>query len=194
MPTIDVMPMTTPSTVSAGAQLVGAQRLERHPDDFARARPSIHVAAPRSDRAAPRATPGRAPKKRPTPAVMPMPSTTDHGSSRAGSGVTAAMQLAARKPSAMPTMPPNGRERHRLGQHLRHDVAPLAPSALRRPISRVRSLTTISMMFMMTMPPTTQRQRDDADQHGEDAVGGLLVEAEHRVRREDAEVVGLATA
>ena len=30
-----------------------------------------------------------------------------------------------------------------------------APSALRRPISRVRSLTTISMMFMMTMPPTT---------------------------------------
>ena len=31
----------------------------------------------------------------------------------------------------------------------------LAPSALRSPISRVRSLTTISMMFMMTMPPTT---------------------------------------
>ncbi len=31
----------------------------------------------------------------------------------------------------------------------------LAPRALRRPISRVRSLTTISMMFMMTMPPTT---------------------------------------
>ncbi len=31
----------------------------------------------------------------------------------------------------------------------------LAPSALRRPISRVRSLTTISMMFMMTMPPTS---------------------------------------
>ena len=30
-----------------------------------------------------------------------------------------------------------------------------APSALRRPISRVRSLTTISMMFMMTMPPTS---------------------------------------
>ena len=30
-----------------------------------------------------------------------------------------------------------------------------APSALRNPISRVRSLTTISMMFMITMPPTT---------------------------------------
>ena len=33
-----------------------------------------------------------------------------------------------------------------------------APSALRRPISRVRSLTTISMMFMMTMPPTTSER------------------------------------
>jgi hypothetical protein len=30
-----------------------------------------------------------------------------------------------------------------------------APSYLRKPISRVRSLTTISMLFMMTMPPTT---------------------------------------
>ena len=33
-----------------------------------------------------------------------------------------------------------------------------APSDLRRPISRVRSLTTISMMFMMTMPPTTSER------------------------------------
>ena len=30
-----------------------------------------------------------------------------------------------------------------------------APSAFLSPISRVRSLTTMSMMFMMTMPPTT---------------------------------------
>ena len=30
-----------------------------------------------------------------------------------------------------------------------------APSALRIPISRVRSLTAMSMMFMITMPPTT---------------------------------------
>ena len=30
-----------------------------------------------------------------------------------------------------------------------------APSALRSPISRVRSVTTISMMFMITIPPTT---------------------------------------
>ena len=30
-----------------------------------------------------------------------------------------------------------------------------ALSALRRPISRVRSVTAISMMFMITIPPTT---------------------------------------
>ena len=30
-----------------------------------------------------------------------------------------------------------------------------APSAFRMPISRVRSLTAMSMMFMITMPPTT---------------------------------------
>ena len=66
-----------------------------------------------------------------------------------------------------------------------------APSALRSPISRVRSLTTISMMFMMTMPPTTSDKRDDADQHGEDPGGRLVVDVEHRIGADDAEVVGL---
>ena len=31
---------------------------------------------------------------------------------------------------------------------------PRAPTAMRRPISRVRSVTDTSMMFMMPMPPT----------------------------------------
>ena len=47
------------------------------------------------------------------------------------------------------------------------------------------------MMFMMTMPPTTSDSADDADQHREDAVGRRVVDVEDRVRREDAEVVGL---
>ncbi len=42
MPTIDVMPMTTPSMVSAGAHLVRAQGLQRHAQDFAE-QPLIHV-------------------------------------------------------------------------------------------------------------------------------------------------------
>ena len=39
-----------------------------------------------------------------------------------------------------------------------------------------------------------QRQPDDADQHGGDAGGGLLVDVEHRVRGDDAEVVRLLRA
>ena len=35
MPTIDVMPMTTPSTVSAERILLRAHGVERHHDDFA---------------------------------------------------------------------------------------------------------------------------------------------------------------
>ena len=35
-------------------------------------------------------------------------------------------------------------------------VPRLAPMALRMPISRVRSVTVTSMMFMMPMPPTTR--------------------------------------
>ena len=34
-------------------------------------------------------------------------------------------------------------------------VRSLAPSALRMPISRVRSVTDTSIMFMMPMPPTS---------------------------------------
>ena len=34
-------------------------------------------------------------------------------------------------------------------------VRSLAPSALRMPISRVRSVTDTNMMFMMPMPPTS---------------------------------------
>src|SRR5262249_42089555 len=45
------------------------------------------------------------------------------------------------------------RQDDRLSQHLRRDVG--SPRALRKPISRVRSVTAISMMFMITMPPTT---------------------------------------
>src|SRR5713101_5229507 len=49
------------------------------------------------------------------------------------------------------------RERHRLDQELEHDVAPArAPTAMRRPISRVRSVTDTSMMFMIPMPPTSR--------------------------------------
>ena len=51
--------------------------------------------------------------------------------------------------------PADQRQHHRLDQELRQDVAPRAPIAMRMPISRVRSVTETSMMFMIPMPPTT---------------------------------------
>ena len=39
----------------------------------------------------------------------------------------------------------------------------LAPSALRTPISRVRSVTATSMMFMTPMPPTSSEIEEMSD-------------------------------
>ena len=92
MPTMAVMPMTTPRTVRRRAQLVRAQRVERHATTNLAQQPGrgviIRASTPQSDRGGRRGGAGYAPKNNPTIAVMPMPSTTDHGSRRAGSGVT----------------------------------------------------------------------------------------------------------
>ena len=50
-----------------------------------------------------------------------------------------------------------------------------APSARRTPISRVRSRTDTSMMFMMPMPPTSRVMQPDADRHAVQRAGELLV-------------------
>ena len=47
-------------------------------------------------------------------------------------------------------------EDKRFDQELEQDVTIVGADALRRPISRVRSVTDTSMMFMMPMPPTTR--------------------------------------
>ena len=86
---------------------------------------------------------------------MPSPSGTDHGSMRAGSGVSAATSIATPKPNSVPSSPPTIDSVVDSVRTCQTMSRRLAPSALRRPISRVRSDTTISMMFMMTMPPTT---------------------------------------
>ena len=65
----------------------------------------------------------------------------------------------------------------------------VAPSALRTPISRVRSVTDTSMMFMIPMPPTSETHRRDAgEQRGED-LGGLLLGRQHVLLVPDGEVV-----
>ena len=61
----------------------------------------------------------------------------------------------APSPTAMPMSPPRSGEGEGLDEELGEDVAARARrSALRIPISRVRSRTETSMMFMIPMPPT----------------------------------------
>ena len=60
-------------------------------------------------------------------------------------------------------------EHERLEQELQQDVdARFAPIALRMPISRVRSVTDTSMMFMIPMPPTSSEMLSDARHHDRD--------------------------
>ena len=58
---------------------------------------------------------------------------------------------------------PAGQAEHRrLDQELAADHPGRGPSALRSPISRIRSVTETSMMFMTPMPPTSSEMRGDA--------------------------------
>ncbi len=84
-----------------------------------------------------------------------MPSEIDHASTAAGIGVKVEMVSAIDVPSRVPTTPPNIDSTTDSVSICEAMSARLAPRAFRSPISRVRSVTTISMMFMMTMPPTT---------------------------------------
>ena len=86
---------------------------------------------------------------------MPMPSVTDQNSTAAGTGVALEMARAISAPNTVPMTPPN---MERTTDSVRIWVRMsrrLAPRAFRNPISRVRSLTAISMMFMITIPPTS---------------------------------------
>src|SRR5450756_1733572 len=66
-----------------------------------------------------------------------------------------------------------------------------APTALRMPISRVRSVTLTSMMFMITMPPTTSEMQVTGH-HGGNHAQNPIDEAADGVRREHVEIVRLA--
>ena len=112
---------------------------------------------------------GYRPKNRPTKAVIEMPSTTDQGSTMAGSGLTWLMIQATRNPSTVPTMPPNVdsvidsvRICHRMSRRR-------APSDLRRPISRVRSRHDHQHDVHDDDAADDEREADDADQDREDA-------------------------
>ena len=61
---------------------------------------------------------------------------------------------AARKPNTMPNTPPATHSMTASSRNCFVMSRRRAPSDLRRPISRMRSVTFVSIMFMMPMPPT----------------------------------------
>ncbi len=58
------------------------------------------------------------------------------------------------RPSATPMTPPAWPSSDASTRNCRR-IPGVAPSALRRPISRIRSVTETSMMFITPMPPTS---------------------------------------
>ena len=122
---------------------------------------------------------------------MPMPSATDHGFDRRRHRRQRRDRQRECRAEHRADDAAEDRQHDRLGQHLRHDVgAPraerLAQADLARPLGDHHQHDVHD-----DDAADDQRQRDDADEHGEDAVGRLAVEVEERVRREHAEVVGL---
>ena len=59
------------------------------------------------------------------------------------------------RPSKMPSVPPSKQSTTASVKNCRMISPGSAPTAIRRPISRVLSVTETSMMFMMPIPPTT---------------------------------------
>ncbi len=70
----------------------------------------------------------------------------------------------------------------------------LAPMALRTPISRVRSVTETSMIFITPIPPTNEPDRGHREHQHENQVADFVPEIEKIVGSEDGEIIGLVVA
>ena len=95
------------------------------------------------------------PQKMPTPAETAKASTGDHQAISAGSGETASTNSEAPTPSPIPTRPPTTQSMTASIRNCSSTSRCRAPSALRSPISRVRSRTLTSMMLETPTPPTS---------------------------------------
>ncbi len=122
---------------------------------------------------------------------MPMPSAIDQTSTDAGIGVNFEMTSAIALPSIVPTTPPNIDSTtdsvsicDMMSRAARAER--LAQADLARPLGHDHQHDVHD-----DDAADDERQPDDADEHREDAVGRRLVDAEDRVGREHAEVVGL---
>ena len=104
------------------------------------------------------------------------------------------MALVIQYPKAAPKRPPPMLRTVASATNWKRMSRRFAPIALRMPISRVRSVTDTSMMFMIPMPPTKQRYaRDDAEEHDQ-GVRRLLQGFDGALLADDGEVVLLGDA
>jgi hypothetical protein len=108
---------------------------------------------------------GRIPNNMPTSAENPVaPTTAHHGTAGGGKcGMIFAANTPSSQPNPMPMMPPSTARtiasiRNCMRMKLRG-----APNALAIPISRVRSVTDTSMMFMIPTPPTSNEMPTTAE-------------------------------
>ena len=111
----------------------------------------------RFDGIEPRGLPGGIEPKT-TPTVTETPRRRGSPAARrawASAGASRTRNEARRGRAAMPHAAAEQAQHHGLDQELPQDDRGAAPTAMRRPISRVRSVTETSMMFMMPTPPTT---------------------------------------
>src|SRR5471032_2850999 len=118
---------------------------------------------------------GYTPAITPTPAPIPTPRNTLHSSTAAGSGLTIAMNLAKPKPVRTPRAAPTVLSVALSTRNWLMMSRRRAPSDLRMPISRVRSATATSMMFMMTMAPTTSPMAGSATPAIGLVVGAIVI-------------------
>src|SRR5471030_2834299 len=84
----------------------------------------------------------------------------------------------------MPAIPPVTLKNTASARNCSSTCSRRAPIAMRRPISRVRSVTDTSRMFMMPMPPTRSDRRHRGQQDGHDPAAalrglGILAEIAH---------------
>src|SRR5215216_4720720 len=99
---------------------------------------------------------GQTPKNTPTARLTPKARATDQPVMAAGTGESRPTRRAAPTPSRMPTTPPLTVRATASSRNWRSTSRVRAPTALRSPISRVRSDTLTSMMFITPTPPTTR--------------------------------------
>src|SRR5436190_1403383 len=183
------MPMTTPRTVRPERSLLtrSCSNAMRQPSrtewSFIYSWRSASIGSRRAARSA-----GKTPNKTPTTSPRLMATPIDHSVTRAGSGEIASTSPASPNPTTMPAMTPRIDSVNASAKNWRRMSRRAAPSALRTPISRVRSLAHQHDVH------DHNAADDDADHHhrrhdGEDDARQLAPERDQPFAGIDREVV-----